>query len=557
MQRSRATSPPLPSSGPFDAAKLPTVIDRSSQSLARTITYMKSGDGARLQAPLRKAASRLPPFTHQVVSTVLEELNVASHCAEGEGDSPTAELAQRRNGFVVSNDSDYFIFNSQCRGYVPLTSIGYGATNDPRLERISHEEPPRMQILVYDHRVLAKSLDLPAAHLPILAALIGNDLVDFASEICLPKKRHFPGRVEPQEIMRIARALSKFSPLPAATLPQIQDIVFAVLPTLLPKPSRDLEIITKLAASAWSYRLLPLSTPTPSFPLNPRSTDTASAATSRSLFYAAYKASRLSSFVVHVLKHRTVCLQGPLEMPEFQSPVIYLGRPLRQIIYSILDDTVGIDSPTKSIIEYCRRGEQMTPTSVPVLPFASYLPRDFVAVGDQHHLLTLSPETRFQLYLYLLRLPSSITPSPLFPIVASLTHLILHCPSSRRWTEPQLLCAVLTASLLVNAPPHGIVSSVPRPKDPPAKVHLHLSAELLTCLVWINTLGGTLILDSQWKGVNWRNYDGKIFHGLLGMKGGETKLWEFARRQTGIVREQVESIMAYLGSVIEYSMSDE
>ncbi|GAA6016267.1 hypothetical protein JCM11491_006797 [Sporobolomyces phaffii] len=534
--------------GPFEAAKLPTVIGRSSQSLARTITYMKSGDGARRQGPLKKAASRLPPFTHQVVSVVLEEMRVASHCAEGEGDSPTAELAQRRYGYVVSNDSDYLVFNSRCRGYVPLHSIGYGAANDPRLERIPMDEPPRMQFLVHDHERFAKSLNLPPSYLPILAALIGNDLVDYAAEICPPKKRHFPGRVEPQEINRIAKALSHVSGVPAATLPQIQDVIFAVLPTLLSRPSKDPEIITKLASSAWSYRLLPLTTPSPSFPLNPRAADSSSQSASRALYYSAYKSSRLSSFIVHVLKHRTACLQGPLEMPEFQSPVIYLGRPLRQMIYSILDHVVGIESPTKSVIEYCRRGEAMTPTSVPILPFPSYLPRDFPVLSDRAHLLSLPPETRYSFYLYLLRLPPTLAPSPLFPLVASLTHLVLHCPSSRQWTSHHLLAATVTAALVVRAPAL-LATVVPKPREPPAKLSLHLSAELLTALVWINTLGGTLLLGSEWKGVNWKNYDGRAFHGLV--DATEPSVREIVRKLPRDARDEVEGIMAYLREVIE------
>ncbi|GAA5855767.1 hypothetical protein JCM5353_007225, partial [Sporobolomyces roseus] len=275
--------------GPFDVSKLPTVISRSSQSLQRTITYMKSGDGARMQGPLKKAASRLPPLTHQVVSAVLDELGVSSHCAEGEGDSPTAELAQQRNGFVVSNDSDYFIFNSDCRGYIPLHSITYGAANEPRLEKVPLDEAPRIQFLVYRHQDIAKHFDLPPPLLPIFAALLGNDLVDYAEEIQLPKnakKRYFPGRVEPVEIARIGRALSKFSSSAANTLPQIQDVVFSVLPSLLTRPSKDPEIITKLAASAHSYRLISITTPSPSFPLNPRSTDSPAQATSRALYYS-------------------------------------------------------------------------------------------------------------------------------------------------------------------------------------------------------------------------------------------------------------------------------
>jgi hypothetical protein len=579
---------------------------------------MKSGDGARLQGPLKKAASRLPPFTHQVISTVLEELGVASHCAEGEGDSPTAELAQRRNGFVVSNDSDYFIFNSNCRGYVPLHSIGYGSTNDPRLERVSindnDDEPPRMQFLVYDHRNLAKSLNLPPCHLPILAALIGNDLVDYSSEICLPnrKRQYYPGRVEPQEIVRIAKALSNFSSLPATTLAQIQDVIFSVLPILLARPSRDPEIITKLATSAYSYRLLPLSIPTLSFPLNPRlapsSSDTQSQAISRQMYLKAYKSSRLSSFIVHVLKHQTVCLQGPLEIPEFQSPVIYLGRPLRRMIYSILDHVVGIDSQTGSIIEYCRKGEEMLPTSVPIHNFMDYYhlpsPSSSLILLDSNNvpLLCTPPEQRFQLFLYLLKLPQTLNPSPMFPIIASLNHIILHCPISRIWSTYELLCATLTASILLNNHYHSSSSPTtmtnyqqhfppPKPREPPNKFHLHLTSELLTSLVWIDTLGGSLLLDSNWKGVNWKCFDGKLFHGFLGLglvnprsskgsgskkpAGGggrgrgrgegeeeeEEKIWDFVSKGMGKqgnqVRGQVEEVMNYLKSVLSIRMKKE
>ncbi|GAA5967962.1 hypothetical protein JCM3765_005560 [Sporobolomyces pararoseus] len=554
--RSCGLEPEFVWDGPFDSAKLPTVIDRSTQSLARTITYMKSGDGARLQGPLKKGASRLPPFTHQVVSAVLEELNVTSHVAEGEGDSPTAELAQRRNGFLVSNDSDYFIFNSQCRGYVPLNSISYGFTNEPRLEKVDKDEPPRMQFLIFDHRVLAQSLRIPPTHLPILAALIGNDLVDFSSEICLPgkKNKRFPGRVEPQEISRISQALSKFSHLPSSNLSQLQDVIFNVLPFLLSKPSKDVEIITKLASSAYSYRLLPLTIPTFSFPLNPRPTrDSQSQKISRSLYYSAYKSSKLSSFLVHVLKHKTVVLQGPLEIPDFQSPVIYLGRPLREIIYSILEETIGIDDdcPTKSIIEYCRRGTEMFPSSIRILPFSSFLPKDFPPLENENEsLLTLPLEKRFELFLYLLRLPKNLSPTPLFPLIASLTHLLHYNPPSRKWSNHELLSAALTSSILLQNPSLDALRRFPKPKEPPQKKHLQLTSEWLTCLTWINTLGGScLLLPNDWKGSNWKVYDGKLFHGLLGLK--EDKLLELVQKQSKEVRDQVEEVMNYLERVRE------
>jgi len=478
------------------------------------------------------------------------ELGVRSHCAEGEGDSPTAELAQQRNGFVVSNDSDYFIFNSNCRGYIPLHSITYGEANEPRLEKVSLNEVPRIQFLVYRHQDIAKHFNLPPPLLPIFAALLGNDLVDYAEEIQLPKnarKRYFPGRVEPVEITRIGRALSQCSSLPADTLPQIQDIVFAVLPSLLSKPSKDPSIITKLAASAYAYRLISITTPSPAFPLNPRSSDTPAQATSRALYHSTYKSSHLSSFLHHILKHRTVVLQGPLEMPEYKSPVIYLGRPLRQMIYSILSFVVGIDdSPTQSIIEYCRSGEQLHPTSIPILPLSpTYISLQYLPPPSPS-LLTTPPSFRYSLFLHLLRLPPDLQPTPIFPIIASLTHLILHCPSNRQWTTHSLLCATLTASLLLHSPTS--LSSLPRPKEPPRKLHLHLTSELLTSLVWINTLGGSLLLSQKWKGINWRVYDGKGFHSLLGIKK-EEEIWKIVKEMKREVGEEVKAVMDYLGQV--------
>ncbi|GAA6063649.1 hypothetical protein JCM10212_007049 [Sporobolomyces blumeae] len=572
--------------GPFDTSKLRTVINRSEQSLQRTLTYMKSGDGARNQPAIRKAASRLPPFTHQTISAVLEDLGVTSHCAEGEGDSPTAELAQRRNGFVVSNDSDYFIFNSHCLGYVPLQSITYGAANDARLERVHPSEAPRMQFLVYRFETIAASLRLVPHHLPIFAALLGNDLADFASELCLPRKHFFPGRVEPQEVQRIARALATSSPLPATTMDEIAAIVANVVPNLLSRPPSDPDMVAKLAFSAHAYRLLPIDISHPTFPLNPQPTDSPSQAETRALYLSAYKSSRLSSFVIHILKHKTVVLQGSLEMTEYQSPVVYLGRPIRQMIYSVLDHVVGVDSPVEAIMEYCRRGEQLNPTSVPIPPIETYLPQEFaVPRGPSNLVLGLSRSERFSVYLHLLQVPPTLSYSPSLPIIAALSHLILHCPENRQWSPHDLVASVLTSVLLLDSSVDPLVmlnkvkQELPNPRDPPRKEFLQLSAEWLACLVWINTLAQVLLLgpsqpqpppprstpsstselgsastrdregeeNPTTTGPVWRLYDGNLFHSLLEFK--PDRLVAFLSRQNERVKIEVARIMSILGEV--------
>lgn len=48
-------------------------------------------------------AARLPPLLPTAVGMELGNLDVKQYFAEGEADSPVAELAQRLNGYCVSN----------------------------------------------------------------------------------------------------------------------------------------------------------------------------------------------------------------------------------------------------------------------------------------------------------------------------------------------------------------------------------------------------------------------------------------------------------------------
>lgn len=89
--------------GPFDSSKLATVISRSEQSLQRSINYMRAPDALRGDYKFWSKIARLPPMAHMAIAAELEALGVPNHNAQGEADSPTAELAQRRNGFVLSN----------------------------------------------------------------------------------------------------------------------------------------------------------------------------------------------------------------------------------------------------------------------------------------------------------------------------------------------------------------------------------------------------------------------------------------------------------------------
>ncbi|GAA5858979.1 hypothetical protein JCM8547_007187 [Rhodosporidiobolus lusitaniae] len=499
--------------GPFHSDKLPTVIQRSQQSLARSIAYMKASDIQRSTPALRNNASRLPALTHMAVSAELEALGVESHVAEEEADSPTAELAQRKNGYVVSNDSDYFIYPSRCRGYVPLASVEYGLYNVPRLENVSPNEPPHLRLRVFRHEEVAHALSLPPSLLAIFAALVGNDLADYAAEICLPRPANarplFPGQMEPTEVRRIAGAVARCAGMPALTHPQLQDIIFAVLPSLLQRPSADPYIVANLARSAFGYTLRPLETPSPSFPLHPQPNDTHFAVVSRALYKTAYQRSHLSSFHVHVLKHGTVVVQGSVEQPEFASPMVVLARPLRIWVYAALQDALGGRLPHgPQVIEYVRRGEELFAAVVDV-PLLGNL---IASAGADPSLFLFSSShpspspflhspisSRRALFLLVFGYsPSSVPPPssplhPFLPLILALRHMSRF--AKRPWTPHENLSALVVAVLLRLAPSSlpSFSSSGQLPVVPP-KPLIQRSVELVQTLVAVNLFAQSLLL---------------------------------------------------------------
>lgn len=468
--------------------------------------------------------------------------------------------------FDNPTDSDYFIYPARCRGYVPLASIEYSSSNLPRLEGVSPASAPSMRLRVYRHEEITRALALPPHLLPIFAALVGNDLADYASELTLPRAARarplYPGQVDPAEIRRIAAAVASCAGMAASTLAQIQDVVFAVLPLLLQRPSQDPMIMSVLARSAFGYTLRPLETPSSSFPLHPLPTDSPSAVKARSLYRLAYTRSHLSSFHLHVLKHGVVMCQGSVEQPEFTSPMVTLGRPVRTWIYSILQDAFGALPHGSTVTEYVRRGDELyaAPVEVPLLSqlvAASASP--FALPSTSPILLSFQP-TRFSLFLTALSFPVPLAPPPssplfpLFPIVLALRHIQRSHAAKRPWTPHELLSA-LTVAVLLRLDPLALsafVQSARLPATPPRDA-IQRSVEHVQTLVVVNLLAQSLLLcpgqiDAQ--GVlggvppPFLSFDGAGLHALMGMgQGIERVLGGMSDEVLGMVKA-LEALVA-------------
>ncbi|KAI5481252.1 asteroid-like protein [Pseudohyphozyma bogoriensis] len=527
--------------GPFGASKLCTVLQRSEQNLAKSISYFRASDEQRATPFFQKLARRLPPLSTLAALDELRQLGVASYFAEEEADSPTAELAQRLNGFVVSNDSDYFIFNASCRGYVPLTAIEYGDNHSTYLPAsLWPSSSPTIRLRVYHHQSIARLLSLPPPFLPILAALIGNDHADFAKEFALPgsKGPTFPGQMDAATILRIARALEGFKTMPATTLAEIQEVMSTVLPRLQRRPSDDVNIVTKLSRSALSYALQPVDVPSPSFPLHPLPPDSPATTTSKALYLNAFREGRIGTFTLSILKHGILNTSGSTDNPDFQAPAVTFGKPIRLWIYAILKEAGLLLPPRVSVVEYDRKQDHVTAATVAIPDLANLLSPLSFPNPNLSSILASPVDVRLSLYLDALKWPTTHpTPPPTFlPLVLALRHI--QRLSKRPWSPSELGSAVLTA-ILLQVPSHDL-SSLTRGLAPvPPKHFIQKSAELIQTLLHVNILGEVLLLTGGvLPGVHGL-FDGALLHTFLGMGVGVQRVVEGLPEAQRGVYEQV------------------
>lgn len=155
----------------------------------------------------------LPPLAYSACIHALETLrsttnNLELHFADEEGDPYAVELAGRIGGYVVGNDSDFVILNSDgYLGYIPSSEMvwqipdlpqdadsmngddgEFQTVRKPKAKRkdsgvrfsgglVPPDNVPELSLTVvaYSPQTLAEHLNIPASLLPLLGALVGND----------------------------------------------------------------------------------------------------------------------------------------------------------------------------------------------------------------------------------------------------------------------------------------------------------------------------------------------------------------------------------------------
>ncbi|ORX50445.1 PIN domain-like protein, partial [Hesseltinella vesiculosa] len=144
-------------------------IDRS----ANVMTYLSDINKANKVVPFQKGPQYrgdlylIPPMTTEACIAALRSMEGIHilHCTR-EADEQLAYYANLVNGYVVSQDSDFFVFPACGKGYIPLADLV--------LESAGPD--PKIKAIVYHPSRLSSLLDLPSEELlPVIGTLLGND----------------------------------------------------------------------------------------------------------------------------------------------------------------------------------------------------------------------------------------------------------------------------------------------------------------------------------------------------------------------------------------------
>jgi len=385
--------------GPFPPLKFGTVISRMRDNVVRrSELFFRTSPPARSHPRFLNENRILPPLVfiasvEALKELVKEGLPVKLYFADEEGDPYSVELAGKLNGYVTGTDSDFVVLNAEgYKGYVPMDDLLWdtSALGDlapqPEPEVVDDFQPIKrkktkknfevhhgiippvedvsqisLTCTITSPAVLAAHLEIPIPLLPLLGAFVGNDFSASPSARFGKQSLFFERKVTlSQRIARVANTIRDAISNPAQNKAKkpgeydgVIDLIRRVVHTLLLQDASSLgsaeeaAIIEKIVESALQYAL-----PTRDGAAGPScllggpgdvhlyGRDKGNI--TRQLYLDGYHAGTVYSKVLDPLHTGTMWPRPFLENPEKETVHRSIGRPIREWIYAILDDGIGL-----------------------------------------------------------------------------------------------------------------------------------------------------------------------------------------------------------------------
>lgn len=199
-------------SGSAPAEKHETLLERIDRNVGHARLFYTTSITSRSGHAFGRSNTVLPPFAYHAFVHALHALSVDTHfVALGEGDGVSVRIANTMGGFILGQDSDFFILIStpganRTRGYCPFDQFQWIEGADPSMTKVDdlpakgsrewymaapkYNPQPQIRSVFYPPKslvaptlvltyiapsALPKRLMLPSTHLPLLGSLVGND----------------------------------------------------------------------------------------------------------------------------------------------------------------------------------------------------------------------------------------------------------------------------------------------------------------------------------------------------------------------------------------------
>ena len=368
----------------------------------RAELFFRTSQPARSHPRFLNENRILPPLVFVASVEALKELvkeglPIELYFADEEGDPYSVELAGKLNGYVTGTDSDFVVLNAEgYKGYIPMddflwdTSALGNLAPQPEPEPVDDFQPIKrkkarkhlevnhgiippvedvsrisLTCTLISPAILATHLKIPISLLPLLGAFVGNDFSASPSARFGGRSLFFERKVTlSQRIARVSNTIHDAISNPAqnkAKKPEesdgVIDLIRRVVHTLLLQDASSLNsgeeaaIIEKIVESALQYALPVreggvLRSPGPSCLLgNPGDVHLYGRDKGkiiRQLYLDGYHAGTVNAKLLDPFHTGTMWPRPFLENPEKETVHRSIGRPIREWIYAILDDGVGL-----------------------------------------------------------------------------------------------------------------------------------------------------------------------------------------------------------------------
>lgn len=528
--------------GPLPSQKHQNRLERDTDKIAKIASTLHELDRTTRTAGSTVPASNmrhflLPPLALDVTLQTLRTLPVIFEVCAGEADGAVAKLARQTGAYVMSRDSDYFVYDIGDAGYIPLDTLQVP---------LNESQGQTIVAIVYRPRDIVIHLGIPPALLPLFASLAGNDYVDshiFEAEILAhshdatsgpARQAKVPGNSAFSRIRATVRFLQQYASTSSGQSEKIMDDIVAKIHQ---DDDAKMQLRATLAESVRQYD-----------PLATGEVDDDAMKGIPSHIVTAFREGRFSFKLMDVLMSNSFWCTPFLEDVKRESAWV-MSRELRRWIYAIVKARANYSpaASTKPITEYIRRGDHLSLETIPPA-----VPTELATIL---HLTTFStqplladPTVSHHLFLHILHADSlaiQALPSHHAVLAASLRYLIYtaaHPPTAKsglsKLANHEVLALVIAGLRSTSAVPADLAAN---PTSPPlTRRALHLSAQFQLVLVCVHLLSQAFALPDGTP-LAWL-YDGTAFHRAMALARGGAEL-DRILAGAGVAKVEFDAVM--------------